>query len=50
MKGNKTFPAEPESSPEAVATLIKKTSVAGLVISGYVVPTVVLWMMIFKPF
>ena len=50
MKGNKTFPAEPPSSPEEVAALLKKTSVVGLVISGNVVPAIVLWMMIFKPF
>lgn len=50
MKGSKTMPAEPPSSPEAVAALIKKTSVAGLMISGGVIPAIVLWMMIFKPF
>lgn len=50
MKGNKTLPAEPPSSPEAVAAHIQKTSVVGLVISGAVIPAFVLWMMIFKPF
>lgn len=50
MKGNKTLPAEPPSSPEAVAAHIKNTSVVGLVIAGGVIPAVVLWMMIFKPF
>ncbi len=50
MKGSKTFPAEAPSSPEAVAALLRKSSVVGLVVSGYVVPATVLWMMIFKPF
>jgi hypothetical protein len=50
MKGNKNMPAEPPSSPEEVAALIKSTSVVGLVISGNVIPAIVLWMMMFKPF
>ena len=49
-KGSKEFPAEPPSSPEEVAALLKKTSVTGLVVVGYVVPAFVLWLMIFKPF
>jgi hypothetical protein len=50
MKGNKTFPAEPPSSPDQVAALLKRTSVVGLWVAGAVVPAFVLWMMIFKPF
>ena len=50
MKGSKRLPAEPPSSPEEVAALIKKTSPTGLVIAGYVIPAIVLWLMIFKPF
>ena len=50
MVGNKTLPAEPPSSPEEVAALIKKTSVTALVVVGYVIPAIVLWLMIFKPF
>jgi hypothetical protein len=50
MKGNKEFPAEPASSPEEVATLLKKIDVTGLVVVGYVVPALVLWLMVFKPF
>jgi len=50
MKGNKQLPAEPPSSLEEVAALIKKTSVTGLVVSGYVIPAIVLWLMVFKPF
>ena len=49
-KGSKELPAEPPSSPEEVATLLKKTSVTGLVVVGYVIPAFVLWLMIFKPF
>ena len=50
MKGNKTFPAESPSSPEEVAAHLKKSSVTSLVVTGYVVPVIVLWLMIFKPF
>ena len=49
-KGSKELPAEPPSSPEEVAALLKKTSVNGLVVVGYVIPAIVLWLMIFKPF
>ena len=50
MKGSKQLPAEPPSSPEEVAALLKKTSVTGLVVIGYVIPAIVLWLMVFKPF
>ena len=50
MKGGKELPAEPPSSPEEVAELLKKTSVTGLVVIGYVIPAIVLWLMVFKPF
>jgi small-conductance mechanosensitive channel len=46
----KQFPAEPPSSPAEVQALLQKHSVVGLVMSGYVVPAIVLWLMIFKPF
>jgi hypothetical protein len=50
MKGSKQLPAEPPSSPEEVAALLAKSSVTGLVVVGYIVPAIVLWLMIFKPF
>jgi hypothetical protein len=50
MKGGKELPDEPPSSPEEVAALLKKTSVTGLVVIGYVIPAIVLWLMVFKPF
>jgi hypothetical protein len=50
MKGNKELPAEPPSSPEEVAEVLKRTSVTSLVIVGYVIPAIVLWLMVFKPF
>lgn len=50
MKGNRNMPAEPPSSPEEVAKLLNKTSVTALVVIGYIIPAVVLWLMIFKPF
>ena len=50
MKGGKELPAEPPSSPEEVAALLKNTGVTGLVVVGYIIPAIVLWLMIFKPF
>jgi hypothetical protein len=50
MKGSKQLPAEPPSSPEEVTALLQKTSTTGLVVTGYVIPAIVLWLMIFKPF
>ena len=50
MKGSKQLPAEPPSTPEEVAALLKKTSVTGLVVAGYIIPAIVLWLMVFKPF
>jgi len=50
MKGNKELPAEPPSSPEEVAALLDKTGMTGLVVVGYIIPAIVLWLMIFKPF
>ena len=49
-KGNKQMPAEPASTPEAVTALLQKTGVTGLVVVGYIIPAIVLWLMIFKPF
>ena len=50
MKGSKQLPAEPPSTPEEVAALLRKTSVTGLVVAGYIIPAIVLWLMVFKPF
>ena len=50
MKGNKQLPAETPASPEEVAALLNKTSTTTLVVVGYLIPAIVLWLMIFKPF
>jgi hypothetical protein len=50
MKGSKQLPAEPPSNPEEVAALLHKTNVTGLVVVGYIIPAIVLWLMVFKPF
>ena len=50
MKGNKELPAEPPSTPEEVAKVLQKTNVTALVVVGYVIPAIVLWLMVFKPF
>jgi hypothetical protein len=50
MIGNKQVPAELPSSPEEVVTLLNKTNITGLAVTGYVIPAIVLWLMVFKPF
>lgn len=50
MKGSKQLPAETPSSPEEVAALLNNTSPIPLIIVGYVIPAIILWLMIFKPF
>jgi hypothetical protein len=50
MKGNKTLPADLPSTPEEVAALLQKTNVTALATVGYIIPALVLWLMIFKPF
>jgi hypothetical protein len=50
MVRSKQLPAEPPSSPEEVAALLNKTNITGLALAGYVIPAIVLWLMIFKPF
>ena len=49
-QGSKELPAETPASPEEVAALLSKTNITGLVVVGYVIPSIVLWMMVFKPF
>jgi hypothetical protein len=49
-QGSKELPPEPPANAEEVSALLKQLKVSGLVIAGYVVPAVVLWLMIFKPF
>jgi hypothetical protein len=50
MQGNKEFPAEPPARQPEVEAYIKKLKVADLVVVGYMIPMVVLWLMVFKPF
>lgn len=50
MIGGKEFPAEPPASEEEVTAHLKKINVHTLVIVGYVLPAIVLWLMVFKPF
>ncbi len=49
IRGDK-FPAEEPASQEEVEAHIRKLDVNGLVIVGYVLPMIVLWLMVFKPF
>lgn len=49
-QGSKEYPAEPPASAEEVAAQLQKLNIKGLVIVGYVIPSIVLWLMIFKPF
>src|SRR5687768_13861562 len=48
MKGSKQLPAEPLSTREELTALLNKTSPIPLVIVGYGIPAIVLWLMLFK--
>ena len=50
MQGNKEYPAEPPTSPEEVAALLKKINPHQWALVGYGIPAFILWLMIFKPF
>jgi len=50
MVGNKEFPAEEPVSQEEVEEHLQKLKVGELVGIGYVIPMIVLWLMVFKPF
>jgi hypothetical protein len=50
MKGNKEYPPETPCSPQEVEMFIKSINVVPLAVAGFGVPTIVLWLMIFKPF
>lgn len=50
MQGFNEFPAEQPASPEEVAVFLKTINPTSWVIVGYGIPTIVLWLMVFKPF
>jgi hypothetical protein len=50
MIGGKEFPAEAPASQTDVEAHLKKLNVGELVAVGYVIPMIVLWLMVFKPF
>jgi hypothetical protein len=49
-QGSKEYPAEPPASTEEVEALLKQIRVKDLIVAGYLIPSIVLWLMIFKPF
>lgn len=50
MIGGKHFPAEEPATQAEVDTYIQNMKVTDLVIVGYGIPVIVLWLMVFKPF
>jgi len=50
MVGNKEFPAEEPASQEEVEAQLNKLKIGELMGVGYVIPMIVLWLMVFKPF
>ncbi|HEX6269523.1 MAG TPA: hypothetical protein VFZ43_04760 [Anaerolineales bacterium] len=48
--GGKQLPAEEPASQDEVQAHIRKLNVNDMVIVGYVIPVIVLWLMVFKPF
>jgi len=50
MQGSKELPAEKPVSQQEVEEFLKKIKITDLIIVGYVLPMIVLWLMVFKPF
>jgi hypothetical protein len=50
MIGGKKYPAEEPASEAEVLAHIRKLNVTELVLVGYGIPMIVLWLMVFKPF
>ena len=50
MIGGKKYPAEEPASEAEVVAHIRKLNVTELVLVGYGIPMIVLWLMVFKPF
>jgi len=50
MQGNKEYPPEEPASQTEVEAHIKNLKITDLVIVGMVIPAIVLWLMMFKPF
>lgn len=50
MVGSKELPAEEPASQEEVEAQLNKLKIGELVGVGYVIPMIVLWLMVFKPF
>ena len=48
--GGKKYPAEEPASEAEVVAHIRKLNVTELVLVGYGIPMIVLWLMVFKPF
>lgn len=49
-QGAKEYPAQPPATPDEVAAHLERMNVTGLVVVGYLIPAIVLWLMIFQPF
>ena len=50
MKGSKEYPAEEPASQQEVQEFLKELKTTDLVVYGFVIPMIVLWLMMFKPF
>ena len=48
--GNKEAPAEAPASAEAVTAHLVNINLVSLTVVGYVIPAIILWLMVFKPF
>lgn len=49
-QGNKIFPAAAPATPDEVEAHIRTLNFNELMVVGYVIPMIVLWLMVFKPF
>jgi len=50
MKGSTEYPAEEPANQQEVQEFLKELKTTDLVVYGFVIPAIVLWLMMFKPF
>ena len=49
-QGSKEYPAEPPADAEKIVSHLKNIKVMPILVVGYGIPAIVLWLMVFKPF
>ena len=49
-QGSKEYPAETPADPQKIVSHLKSINMTSILTVGYIIPAIVLWLMVFKPF